>query len=372
RDRALDHLYQGQSNDCYWHGLFGGIYISHMRLATHEHLIAAEDLAETVTGTLHHAETRDLDMDGVDEVLLADDGQVVAVDLDGGAGIGSWDIRSVRHALAAVMRRRPEAYHATLLALHETVHEPAGVAAVAEGASGVAPASIHDTVRVKEPGLAARLVYDTYERRSGLVRALPLGSTAGDWAMARATELGDAVDGPFELVELAAGRLVTRRLATIADSAIAVTKTLTLGGNRRAPTLSLQVDLDHRDGGAIEARIGVEWSLTMLGGGGNPAAWWDVRGERTAHDIDGTASELSTIAQGNDYIGISVTSTTAAADAWWAPIETISNSEGGFERMYQGSALLLSWPVRLAPGEHWTRTISHVVATTHDRASEAP
>ena len=47
RDRALDHLYQGQSNDCYWHGLFGGVYISHMRLATYEHLIAAEDLAET-------------------------------------------------------------------------------------------------------------------------------------------------------------------------------------------------------------------------------------------------------------------------------------------------------------------------------------
>ena len=42
---------QGQSNDCYWHGLFGGIYISHMRLATYEHLIAAEDLADTPRGT---------------------------------------------------------------------------------------------------------------------------------------------------------------------------------------------------------------------------------------------------------------------------------------------------------------------------------
>ena len=31
RERALDHLYRGQSNDCYWHGLFGGIYIAHMR-----------------------------------------------------------------------------------------------------------------------------------------------------------------------------------------------------------------------------------------------------------------------------------------------------------------------------------------------------
>ena len=49
-DLARDHLHQGQSNDCYWHGVFGGIYISHMRLATHEHLIAAEDLADRTAG----------------------------------------------------------------------------------------------------------------------------------------------------------------------------------------------------------------------------------------------------------------------------------------------------------------------------------
>ena len=51
---ATDHLYQGQSNDCYWHGLFGGIYIAHMRLATYEHLIAAEDLADTAAGAAPH------------------------------------------------------------------------------------------------------------------------------------------------------------------------------------------------------------------------------------------------------------------------------------------------------------------------------
>jgi len=48
--RALDHLYQGQSNDCYWHGLFGGIYIVHMRMATLANLIAAEDLAALAMG----------------------------------------------------------------------------------------------------------------------------------------------------------------------------------------------------------------------------------------------------------------------------------------------------------------------------------
>ena len=114
RERALDHLYQGQSNDCYWHGLFGGIYIGHMRLATYEHLIAAEDLADAEAGRLHVAERRDLDLDGHDDVRLAGAGQVVTLDLTEGAGIGSWDIRPVRHALTAVMRRRPEAYHQTL------------------------------------------------------------------------------------------------------------------------------------------------------------------------------------------------------------------------------------------------------------------
>jgi alpha-amylase len=369
RDTALDHLFQGQSNDCYWHGLFGGIYISHMRLATFEHLIAAEDLADTRAGTLEAAESRDLDMDGVDEIRLADAGQVVSVDLDGGAGIGSWDIRAVRHALTAVMRRRPEAYHTTLRA-----HADAPVGAIVGGSGSDAneATSIHDTFRVKEPGLVAHLVYDAYERRSGLVRVLPLDATSTDWAMARAGELGDAVDGAFERVELGPGCLVARRRGTIAGATVDVTKSLTLGGDRRSPTLALELRLEHVAGPAVDARIGVEWSTTMLGGGGNPAAWWEIRGDRAGHDVAGAASGLSTIAQGNDFIGIVLTTTIdAAADAWWAPIETVSNSEDGFERVYQGAGLLLSWPTRLAPGATWTRTIGQAVTTDRDRASTA-
>jgi alpha-amylase len=381
RDRALDHLYQGQSNDCYWHGLFGGIYIGHMRLATHEHLIAAEDLAEASTGSQVGAERLDLDMDGIDEIRLADAGQVVTVDLDGGAGIGAWDIRAVRHALAAVMRRRPEAYHDTLRSLGDRGDDidGNGPAADGDGTDGseghttegdTAAASIHDAVRVKEPGLAAHLVYDAYERRSGLVRVLPATTSAEEWAAAAVEDVGDVVDDAFEVETLETGRLVTRRDATICGATVRVSKTLTLGGDRRSPTLTLVLDLEHAGGEPFEARVGVEWALTMLGGGGNPAAWWDLGGVRGAHDAGGAATDVSTIAQGNDLIGVSVTSTTSSADAWWAPIETVSNSEDGFERVYQGSALLLSWPLRLAPGEHWTRTITNVVATTRDRALE--
>ena len=369
RELALDHLYRGQSNDCYWHGLFGGIYISHMRLATYEHLIAAEDLAETATGRLVTAEQRDLDMDGVDEIRLADEGQVVTVDLDGGAGIGGWDIRAARHALTAVMRRRPEAYHETLRARGD---EPIDgtVAATGDDSADAVPSSIHDTFRVKEPGLVQRLVYDAYERRSGLVRALPPETTPDDWAMARAIELGDAVDGAFLLETLGPGCLVTRREAAIAGATVAITKTLTLDGERRAPGLALETRVEHVAGPPIDVRLGIEWALTMLGGGGNPAAWWDVSGVRTGHDVAGSAQAVTTVAQGNDHVGLSVLTTFESGDAWWAPIETVSNSEDGFERVYQGAALLVSWPLRLGPGERWSRTVRHEVATTRDRATE--
>ncbi len=381
RERALDHLYRGQSNDCYWHGLFGGIYISHMRLATHEHLIAAEDAADRAARAagrpVDGAWLRDVDLDGIDEALVATPGQVVTVKLSEGAGIGDWDIRAVRHALTAVMRRRPEAYHQTLIR-HEA--ELARRAANPDGghphdsAVDTGPASIHDLVTVKEPDLAARLTYDRHERRSGLVHLLDPATTPEAFARAEAVERGDFVDRPFTVAELTAGRLVVVREGSLAQGderrvPVLVEKELLVEGGRRDPGLALAVTVENRSTEGIEARLGVEWNLTMLGGGGNPAAWHEVGGERSSHDSSGACSGIDRVAAGNTFVGLSVeTALEPAADTWWSPIETVSNSESGFERIYQGSAMLFSWPLRLAPGERSTVRMTARVATSHDRA----
>ena len=239
KTRAIDHLHRGQSNDCYWHGLFGGIYISHMRLATYEHLIAAEDAADHALGTQRQAELVDLDLDGLPEVLVSDEGQVVAVKPGEGGGIGSWDIRAARHALAAALRRRPEAYHETLRA-----HEAAGATTPPEvegeghadvddqGDVGGAPASIHDLVMVKEAGLSARLFYDDHELRSGLVRFLAPDTTPEAFATAAATELGDLRDGEFAVDHLAPGQVSLSRHGAVAGQPVTVGKTIRLLGDR--------------------------------------------------------------------------------------------------------------------------------------------
>ena len=374
RDRALDHLYQGQSNDTYWHGLFGGIYIGHMRLATWEHLIAAEDLAETASGRLHQAERLDLDLDGYDEVRLAGPGQVVSIDLAEGAGISGWDIRPVRHALCAVMRRRREAYH-TILREHAERGDDGEPAAADDDDTGVT--SIHDRFLVKEPGLAAMLHYDPYERRSGLVRLLAPGTDREAWETATAVELGDAVEGAYAIETLELDRLVACRDASVSTGAnggnatVRVTKSIALGGDRRSPTLTESVEIENTSNLALDAILGLEWTMTMLGGGGNPAAWLDLAGERTAHDARRSATGQIDLAQGNDDIGIAVrTTVSTAADVWYAPVETISNSEAGFERVYQGAGLLLSWPLSLAGGASTTVTVQHAVSTTRDRAEQ--
>jgi hypothetical protein len=373
RERATDHLYRGQSNDCYWHGLFGGIYIGHMRLATYEHLIAAEDLADNLAGLDREAGVLDLDLDGRDDVLIIHPGQVVGVDLGEGAGIGSWDIRAVRHALTAVMRRRPEAYHTRLRVQGAAVPPATGARPVRDpGADSVE--SIHELVRAKESNLAGHLIYDDYERRSGLVRLLAAETTAGDFAGGIAKELGDFVDGPFLLSGLDRDRLVVARDGSIATAAgraaVRVEKSLSLRGGRLDPSLELEVTVEALDE-MLRIRLGVEFALTMLGGGANPAAWWLVGDERSPHDGAGSASDVSSLAQGNDDLGIRLEmSVDRPVEVWWSSIDTISNSEGGFERIYQGSCLLLSRVVEIAPGARESIRIVSVVTASRDRALE--
>ena len=373
RDSALDHLYRGQSNDCYWHGLFGGIYIAHMRAATLAHLIAAEDAADRLLHRQDRSELRDLDLDGRDELLLTSEGQVLGIELDEGGGIGSWDLRAARHALTSVLRRRPEAYHETL-----RQHEAAEADAAEhppESNAGAAPASIHEMVKVKEAGLAAHLVYDDYERRSGLVRFLAPDLGPAEWNAGGRDELGDFVDSAFRCERLGDGVAVLARAGIVtiggATFPVAVETTIRIGGGRLDPSLELELNVTNGADRQLECRIGSEWGLTMLGGGGNPQAWWEVAGARSSHDGSGAAASAGEVAQGNDWLGVQLTTaTTPAADAWHAPIETVSNSEAGFERVYQGSALLLSWPVSIPPGGRWSATIRHAATIAVDRAVE--
>jgi alpha-amylase len=379
--RALDHLYQGQSNDCYWHGLFGGIYIVHMRMATLSHLIAAEDLADATAAASgsqpYGARLADTDLDAIDEILVATPGQTVVIDTADGAGISSWDLRAGRVALNSVLRRRPEAYHARLVAQEKTAEEVATGTTEAQALTD-APASIHDSFTTKEPGLAAFLHYDRHERRSGLVHLFPADGSTSLRQLEHATyqELGDLVEGAYQHVSIADDCLVLRRLGSLdfdgTDRPLAVTKTFSFGGDRLRPHMQLEVAVVNPGDIPLAFELAIEWNVNLLGGGHNPAAYYETEaGEKTPHDVSGEVATASLIAFGNEYEGVRVEARPSpAARLSWLPVETVSNSEGGFERVYQGSSLLFRWPVALEPGAAASFTVRLDVTQTVDRSAD--
>ena len=237
-------------------------------------------------------------------------------------------------------------------------------------------------MQVKEAGLAGKLIYDDYERRSGLVRILPPDATAVWWGAGGRRDLGDFANGPFRLVHLGpADAVVARAGSTTLDGSatrdgggavpLAVETRIRLVGGRLDPVLEWSFTVENRGSRALTFRVGSEWAMTMLGGGGNPDAWWEVGGTRTRHDATGAAAAVDRLGQGNGWLGLELETLVApAADAWYAPIETVSNSEAGFERVYQGSALLLSWAIRLEPEALFTATIQHRAKVAVDRLAE--
>src|SRR5579864_9032090 len=90
--RALEDLWAGEGNCPYWHGVFGGVYLPHIRGAAFSHLIAAEAVADRAHHAGPYAEgtSADLDGDGRPEVLLSTDMAVCTIDPARGGSVVEW------------------------------------------------------------------------------------------------------------------------------------------------------------------------------------------------------------------------------------------------------------------------------------------
>jgi len=71
--KAQDHLWQGQCNCPYWHGVFGGLYLNHLRTALYECIIAADNAMDALEGRgtdYVTVQQTDFDGDGNAECIL--------------------------------------------------------------------------------------------------------------------------------------------------------------------------------------------------------------------------------------------------------------------------------------------------------------
>jgi hypothetical protein len=101
--RAVGHA---QCNDAYWHGVFGGLYLPHLREGIWKHLAIAE--RELRRGDQLEIEKLDFDKDGREEVWVHSS-QFSAIIKDG--AIVEYTVFANELNYADVLTRRFEAYH---------------------------------------------------------------------------------------------------------------------------------------------------------------------------------------------------------------------------------------------------------------------
>ncbi|MBU1692227.1 MAG: DUF1926 domain-containing protein [Gammaproteobacteria bacterium] len=301
----LDALYRAQANDAYWHGLFGGLYLPHLRRAVYHAIVELE-------GSLDQCDPRsgrtrfDCDFDGQDEVFLHNSAMQAVVRVDGNASVIEFDSYPLRHNFADSLMRQTEHYHRKIhLRDDHGQHEGAGIA------------SAHDRVVFKHEIHPDDLATDVRPRGLFVDSIQPEGG---------------------EFSALQDYQLKTERDLSLTFVGSGVEKRVHLSENR--------LEASYRFGKESRGTFTTEINLAMPSCDG-PAGKFIFAGQVPGGF--GQLMELDSVRElllDDDVLGGTVKLTLSEpARLISRPHFSVSQSEAGFEKIMQAVTLTLSFPL---------------------------
>jgi 4-alpha-glucanotransferase len=343
---ARRELYRGQCNCSYWHGAFGGIYLPHLRNAVYNHLIAADNLLDKVAdkpATWVEATAGDYNFDQQQEIRLANDRVIALVAPLTGGHLYELDVRSICHNLLATLTRRPEAYHRKVLAGANADNENV--------------ASIHDRVVFKQEGLDQRLQYDAYERKSLVDHFYDDDASLPSIVSGDAMERSDFRDGGFEAKlrkSVDRVQVLMTREGNAFGIPIKLTKGVTLASGSNELEVAYMLENLPQD---RTLHFSVEFNLAGLPAGADDRFFYrgdhDNRFGQLGTQLD--LFDVDDLGLVDEWLGIDVHwSADRPTNIWTYPIETVSQSEGGFELVHQSVVVQPHWHVTGDVNGRWT------------------
>ncbi|MFQ5354225.1 MAG: alpha-amylase/4-alpha-glucanotransferase domain-containing protein, partial [Thermodesulfobacteriota bacterium] len=128
--RAARHLYMSQCNDAYWHGIFGGLYLPHLRTEVYRNIIECESILTAGDASGPIVESLDVDADSLPEVILTSGGGRLFLSPEQGGAALELDTLSLGLNAMNVLTRWPEAYHHKIEALDDNDDRSVGVESI--------------------------------------------------------------------------------------------------------------------------------------------------------------------------------------------------------------------------------------------------
>ena len=173
------------------------------------------------------------------------------------------------------------------------------------------------------------------------------------------TELGDFVDGIYDTETEEDNIITMSRGGQVDTSPAQVNKQVTIDGD----SASMEIEYTITAGGSgLSCLFAVENVFSFLAGDA-PDRYFDIPGREIAGGRNlassGVEEDVERIRMVDEWLDLAMTMDLSPGTAVWRyPIETVSNSDSGFERVYQGSALVAVRKLDLAAGATETFSIT--------------
>jgi alpha-amylase len=245
------------------------------------------------------------------------------------------------------------------------------MAGATESNSGAS--SIHDRVVFKQAGLHERIQYDRYARKSLMDHFFDENVSVQQVRDGDAVERGDFVELPFDAkLRRAAGKIQVqmKRAGNAWGIPLTITKGITLFAGSHA--LEITYLLEGLPPGK-SFHFGVEFNFAGMPSGADDRFFYDERAERMGH----LGSTLSL--EGRDYLGLidqwlgaNIQMTwNRPTHLWCFPVETVSQSEGGFELVHQSVSIIPHWHVVGDTQGRWCVSMDLITTCEHEPSSRA-
>lgn len=363
-------LYRSQCNCSFWHGAFGGLYLPHLRNAVYSNLIEADGILEQITRTEDQwvdVLVGDLNLDARQEVRLSNHRMVAMFSPAVGGHMYELDLRTCKSNLLATLNRRHEAYHEKIFAHAQNMRD-----AAARGEQlHDNVSSIHDLVRFKQPDLDKKIAYDKWERKSLVDHFMQPGLSFEDFHkgngivgnFARSTYEASIRRGDSEIA------LEMRGRGDVGQQ-IEIRKSVTIS-KARPNELVIQYQLfDLPAGDTIH--FGMEFNFATMPGGASDRYYYDSTGVQLGTlDSLQQLDDVERIGLVDEWQGLDVSLEISQNATLWAfPIETISQSESGFELVHQSVAVVPHWEFVVPENGSWSVDLRLVLDTSLARARQ--
>ena len=357
---AKTHLLKGQCNCPYWHGVFGGLYLPHLRHAVSSELVKAQTQLDNIRHKKQDflsIEETDLDCDGANEIIVNNKHLTIVLKPDFGGSIPLLAFKDKDYNLQNTLARRYEYYHREIWQSQNKSEEESK--------------SIHDLTRSVSDEMKQNLFYDWHHRYTLLDHFFGEGTNLELLNSSMFREEGDFVNQPYQSKVLTTADEIVVTLARDGHLyrgsdkiPLRINKNIYIG--KAESRIRVVYKIKNLWNQSVKIRPGVEWNLFLLGGDDMEKSFRFDDQEPVSPLTKGyTMDKSSALSIVDNRLGMKINlKWNAIAGCWILPVRTVSQSEAGYDFIYQGSAVIPHWELALESGEETTIALTMSLETS--------